>query len=334
MALPPSFRIHLCLPAWLAGLAVVVGLGIGEVQAQQDQSQPGTIQSFENVTVERIRPDQLPDFRPGLPQGIQSRGLDDLPRALTSGDLDALSATLEEATIPLIAVQMPPRPYRQVEMVYQGHALWIDSGLDDQPPFLITTADWIDQADALFLLPPEPSTSPRRRTQIPTAQLDHTGLGETITDGRRFLQRHTDRLVPVEVLARDPQVNLAHLQILDPDRLSPPSTGLRLHSMEHTLPASLFSYSALQDSTVTPVRVLLDQTIPEEYAFYFLTDTPSILGAPLVGADGRLIAISALRFPLDPTLTLMIPPGALHFFVANQQDLLATPPNGDDDDTP
>lgn len=300
----------------LAALAIVVlaqGSGMRSADAQETESRRGS-QPFDSVTVERIRPEALPDYRPGLPEGSGRRNIDDLPRNLNAADLETLVAAAETHTFILVAIRMPPHPYRQVEMVYRGHAIAVSPHRNGSEPTLITTADWVEGAESLYLFPAPPNGR-GVRDQLPRIQSENTAFDATISNGPRFLAQNREHLVEVAVRRSDQHVNLAELVTIDSDPDVLPDTGLVLHDMARAMPERFFGYSPLSTADMLPGRHITSVTLPEAFSFYFLTDIPAILSAPVLSGNGSLVAITALRLPTNNAFTLTIAPGAIHYFL-------------------
>lgn len=168
------------------------GLRAASAHAQEasSASKPAWVQTFDDVSVNRIKPDDLPATRePGSMIGLRTRS-QDLPRHATQEDLEELVKKTDARVLRVVAVQTPPRPYRQVPMLFFGHAVWVtppapaNAGAADsnaaqvgeaagarapkpgrdtpQPkqtppaaPVLISSLDWLSKADRVYALPPQ-----------------------------------------------------------------------------------------------------------------------------------------------------------------------------------
>lgn len=301
---------------------IVIGLALSflaipalaqEAQERQERS-TSAFRSFDDVTIKRVQPDELPDYRPGLPSSSARRSISDLPQALGSEELRQVSVLLNSTTIEIIAVHTPPRPYRQTEMVYRGHGLWISASEDGSDPVLVTTADWLDGADQVYALTDSARETLNER-DLGLGRSAPVPLEDFTASNRSFIEKHASDLVPLDIDEKNPHVNLARFSASDDPRLTAPEKGLVLHDMDVSMPASIFGFSPAVGSSVIPVGYQDSSGIEAEYSFYFLTTFSAILGAPIVGPNGDLLAINALRYPTEPDKSLAIPPGAIHSFL-------------------
>ncbi|TDP76784.1 hypothetical protein DFR33_102421 [Bradymonas sediminis] len=127
----------------LAKAAVLVGVGLcvgspSSATAQQSPGaeNPGWVRTFDDVSVRHIKPEDLPEAsEPGAAIGLLRTSSKDLPRHASQEDLQKLAEKTNARVMRIVAVQIPPRPYRQVPMLFFGHALWVS------PPALPDTAD-------------------------------------------------------------------------------------------------------------------------------------------------------------------------------------------------
>ncbi len=284
----------------------------GGQQEADDEESP--FLRFDSHDVERVRPSTLPDIGPLLPSRTSRRGLDDLPRVMTSDRLRDISTQVNASTVSIYAVHRPPPPYRQTDMVYRGFALWISPGPGEEP-LLIATGDWLDGAEKIYAIGGE------RRPGGTAAHLDTSSsasidISEAIV-GNDFLRRYRNQLVELEVKTKDTFVNLVHLvpdESSSRHELDRPEQGFLLHDMDEAMPHSLFGLSSTAGA-VSPVSYEDSQSLPADYSFYFLTTSSAILGAPIVGPEGHLLGMAALPYPPDPQFSLAIPPGGLHYFL-------------------
>lgn len=278
---------------------------------------PSPFRSFDEFTVERIRPEQIPDYRPGLPQGSSTQSLADLPRALSSEQMRRVARTAQSTTMQIIAVHTPPKPYRSAPLIYRGHALWTSPHEDGSQPLLITTADWLDEADSIYLFTPDQDARSAPNHDVHLSPAPHQPFQQHSVANQNFIDDHADELTPLFIERADRHFNLAHLAAHDPEQLSPPSKGLILHNMDHTMPGAIFGYSPDLGTTILPLNYIR-RKLDDSLSFYFLTDFSAILGAPILGAEAQLLAISALRHPEKPAWSLAIPPGAIHAFLGTK----------------
>ncbi len=317
-------------------LVLLLTMGATSVFAQQVDDEPTDQQeeaspfaTFDEVRVQRVKPNELPDYRPGLPRGSSSRmSSNELPRALRDGDLDDLTEVVAAATVEIITVQRPPRPYRATEMVYRGHALWISPKKSGDDPVLVGTADWLREADEIYAIAGDVGHALSRGGLEAGDQTSQRLSDFKAGNNQQLLEKYRDSLIPLEVVEANQHLNLARLAATGDEDFEGPDTGFVIHDMSTVLPGHIFGYSPAVGTSVTPITYGNSENLELEYSFYFLINFTAVLGAPVVGPDGTLIAISALRYPEDGTRSLAIPPGAIHAFL----DTGRADPDADDDD--
>lgn len=287
---------------------------------EDDQRQPGesAFDSFDDVQVDRVKPDEIPNFQPGLPRGAPSRmDVDDLPRSLSGERMERVTDHVSAATIEIVAVQRPPAPYRATDMVYRGHALWISSHDTGEDPVLVSTADWLEETDEIYAVDGQVSQA-LSEGGLQLGGHESQPLDDVRADTGDLLERNRSGLVLLDVADSNRHLNLVRLEAADGEDLHRPTYGMVVHPMDAVMPRAIFGFSPAIDSTITPVGYHDAENLETEYSFYFLVTFQAILGAPIVGTDGRLIGISALRYPEDPEQSLAIPPGAIHDFVGTE----------------
>ena len=293
-------------------------------EQQRDEESP--FDSFDDLTVERVQPDEIPDFRPGLPEGPSSRmDTSDLPQSVSGEQLREVSHSVASSTVELVAVVIPEAPYRADPMLYRGHALWISPHRSGQEPQLIATSDWLEDADEIYAVDGTVSQA-LSEGGLELGGHEPQPLEDFSADAGQLLERYGDRLVALEIEEANRHVNLARLRGAGDTRIATPESGLVLHDMDHALPSAIFGYSPGIGSSVVPVGYRDSEHLERAYSFYFLVDFQAILGAPIVGSNGRLLGMTALRHPSQPEHTLAVPPGAIHSFVGTGRA------DGSDDD--
>lgn len=287
---------------------------------EDDEPQPGesAFGSFDDVRVEHVTPDEIPNFQPGLPRGASSQmDVDDLPRSLSGERMTQVTEHVAAATIEVVAVQRPPAPYRSTDMIYRGHALWISVDDTGEDPVLVSTADWLEDADEIYAVDGPVSRALSESGLEPGTQ-ESQSLDDFRADTDGLLERNRSSLARLDVVDSSRHVNLARLEAIDDQKLHRPTYGLVVHPMDATMPQTIFGFSPSVATSMTPVGYRHSDELEMEYSFYFLVTYQAILGAPIVGTDGRLIGISALRYPEEPEMSLAIPPGAIHGFVGTE----------------
>ncbi len=291
--------------------------GSDEDDEDEDRDRRSAFDSFDELSVERVQPGEIPNFKPGLPQGAPSQmSASDLPRSLSGSQLRRISEHVAASTLEIIAVQRPPSPYRSTEMVYRGHALWISASESGENPVLISTADWLEDADRLYAVDGDVSQA-LSKGGLGLGAHTPQPLSDVMADRSDLLDRYRDQLVPLQLENANRHVNLARLTPDDDQRISAPDKGLVVHDMDTVMPGAIFGYSPSVGATATPVGYNNSEDLEPEYSFYFLVNFRAILGAPILTTGGRLLAISALRYPEDPDFSLAIPPGAIHAFLSS-----------------
>lgn len=286
-----------------------------EDEDEDDGESSSAFDTFDDMEVTRIAPDQVPDFRPGLPRGTDSRvATDDLPQMLTGEQLEQLSYRVASSTVEIVAVVVPPEPYRPTEMIYRGHAVWISPHTSGDDPKLIATADWLEDADRIYAAGKEIGDQ-LSRGGLTLGATEPQPIDDFTADRTEFLDRHRDDLVPLQIEEANRHVNLARLSGRDDTEIAAPSRGLILHDMETALPGSIFGFSPGVGNQAIPVGYRDSSELEQAFSFYFTVDFRAILGAPIVDPDGRLIGMTALRHPERPEETLAVPPGAIHAFL-------------------
>ncbi len=272
------------------------------------------MREFESVSVDRIKPHDLPtQSKPGAPTGIRTR-VEDLPRAPTEDQLEATRATVRAATIRVAIVKTPPRPYRQEPRVSFGHAVRVAIPGQTDKSVVITTLDWMADADAVYVVPDELATNHaedqdwmkvRRRT------LRSVTAG---AEGREWYEENERDLIEVALEHRDKHRNLVTLAADELDSLIQAPLELFPYASKGLYYAygySPFFGNAIAQTTISP-------THPDKIAlsFYFQTSFPAALGAPVVSDTAKLVTITAFRHPDDANITLAIPTQAIASYLA------------------
>jgi hypothetical protein len=306
-----------------AAFALVAALAPRDAYAQQQEDDAAEtegqrkdgIRSFESVTVERIKPHDLPtQSKPGAPTGIRTQP-EDLPRAPTEDQLEATRARVRAATVRVAKLETPRRPYRQEPRVSFGHAVLVEvPGTDGRKRAVISSLAWLADADQVFVVPAELATKHaedqdwmkvRRRT------LQSVTAG---AEGREWYEQNRRDLVEVELEHRDKHRNLVTLAADGLAKLVDNPLALFPYDKKGLFYAygySPYFGNAIAQTTIAP-------THPEKVAlsFYFQSSFPAALGAPIVSDRGELVTITAFRHPDDANITLAIPTQAIESYLA------------------
>lgn len=310
MSQPQTTAIHRCSRAIL--ISVVVWIGAGSVSAQETP-QPSWKQNFDDVTVEVIRPEDLPKAEESiLPAALSRKGA--LPRPTSLETLRESSAAISDRVIEVIVVPRNNSPVRQSTIIVRGEAVWLSAKAGAVDPVLVTNAHYLLDAEAVFV-----KAAPKRKSgALPTAQrrsIQEMNLG---ADVKALLA--DPALVPAKVTNVDKHRNLATLELPD-NRMPAPAAGLVFFPIDDQAIATPYGFSHQMGSTLVATAFLAPSSKRDELEFYLHSSFPVILGAPIVADDGRVIAITAARHPTELDRTLVVPPRALRRFVAKVQGI-------------
>lgn len=284
--------------------------------SQTDKSRTDGRTRFESMKVKRIKPADLPSQEESaFPDVLKSTRV--LPRPTTLEQLRSLSSKIEAHVVEVVVVLEPQSRMQRNPLVVRGHATWISAHSDGRDPVLVTNAHWLNNASEILLAPkterdPSQQNRPTARRVSPQS-VSLTGAADDILAKRDSLQV----LVPQEI---DIHRNLATLKASGDSTLSSPSKGLTFFDVEGQSPTNVFGFSPLVGPNALATQ-FFEVEADEALAFYLQTDFPGSIGAPIVTIDARLIALTAMRDPENPSRTLTIPPLALRRYVEKVQGL-------------
>jgi hypothetical protein len=309
----PFFRVlsHAVVFSFLMALPAMANA------QQPDKKNKDGIPRFEELTIERVSPEDLAD---GVtiedPTRVIKRPTK-LPRPPSDTELAETRARVSKYVVEVVAIHMPPRPYRQVPRIFRGHGVWITPP-GANTPVLITTLDWLEGARELYMLPAgESGPDTRKRSRLPattdTYKLDAMTAGY---EAKNF-EKHKRKYKPVKLVVGDRHRNLA---MLSAPSEHTPSTGLELFDVENEALSTVYGYSPQRPEQLTAAAILPSQPQEEALSYYFQTSYVGILGAPLLSRDGRVVVINAIHHPEDATRSLAIPPGSLRYFLKKQTE--------------
>ena len=275
----------------------------------------GAVVRPEGVTVKRIRPQDLP--RPEELQvipGALTQGGRMLPRHHTAADLEALSGALGSRVVKIVALRVPPQPYRQVPMLHEGYAVWVSPRDDGGAPVLLSTMDWLEGARLVLIVPPEVSRA------IDGAPGKSRSMKSATAGGRAAqLLAHRQEMIAAGQRRPDRHRNLVILEPIEEAPDLAPSTGLVLFPSQREPLTHLYGHAPDAANGLRPLSLL--QTPSDDdpaLAFYARTTQATILGAPIVDLRGRLVLLGALAHPQDPARTLCVPLGAIEAYLARE----------------
>lgn len=292
-----------------------------DTHAQQPRKNSDGIPRFEEIQIEEVSPEDLAD---GVtiedPTRVIKRPTK-LPTPPTDQEIAKTREVVSKSIVEIVAIHMPPRPYRQTPRIYRGHGVWITPPASEESgkagaPILLSTLDWIEGAKELYILPagaeaPKVSKDPSRLPLAETYNL------EAVTAGyeAKTFEKHKHKYKPIKLAVGDRHRNLA---LLTPPAELVPDVGLPLFDVENEALSTVYGYSPQRPGQLTAAAILPSQPENEALSYYFQTSYVGILGAPLVSRDGRVVVINAIHHPEDATRSLAVPPGALRYFVEKQ----------------
>lgn len=296
------------------GTAALLALLLSSPAGAQDDELP----RFEEITIKEVSPEDLAGgVTVESPNKVVRKPLA-MPTPPRDDVLEATRQRLVGRVVQIVAVRTPPQPYEQIPTLTRGHGVWLSLKAGGADPVLVTTRDWLEGAQTIYLVPPDELPEEDASARQPTQRrlID-------VTAGRkdeRALERAREDYAPLQLEHADRWRNLAALapKTAAGRELAPPA-GLALFDTEDEPLSHLYGFTPLRPDHMEPATILPEKAKEEALAFYFQTSWPVILGAPLVAADGRVVVLNALRHPEEPARALAIPPGALREFVAARQ---------------
>ncbi len=317
----------------------------------------GFIQNFDNVTIKRIRPIDLPQTKaPGSHIAIRTKS-DQLPKPASRAQLRKIAARLHSRVVEVVVVQTPPRPYRQVPMVYFGHAVWITppthtdtkskfARKEDAPkkaPVLVTTLNWLRKADHVYVVPPSAAATTGHHigaSRAKTSWQTRRRSLASVTAGsgnQKWLEEHRDELIPVAARHADKYRNLVTLVDAKSDssnakahKLKVPPTGVPLFDAKHKALFRIYGYSPYAGDSLTATSIQPTHPDNAALAYYWQTGYPGVLGAPLVSQDGYLVCLNAFRHPKNAKVFLAIPTPAIASYLDHTHKSGGDEAHGDD----
>ncbi len=283
-------------------------------------AQDPEIPRFEDVTVETVRPDGVPNVERAAPDQVILRHAQRLPRPPDAKALARLDALARPLVLQLAAIRIPPKPYRPDPMLFKGHAVWLSAHADASSPLLVTTSEWLRDVDSLYVLPND-SKQPRGGVHSAVVRARHVKFAAaTPGDEARDVLSRKDRLVELVVVKRDPQRNLALLAPKTRGALPRPERGLSLFPFRDAPITHLFGVSPAASALLTHAHLLGRPTNPA-LQYYLTSSFVALFGAPVVSAEGSVLTLTAGLNPDAIGASLVVPPGALSSFVAGFQNV-------------
>lgn len=344
----------------IAGLLLcTVAPSRADAQAKTDAPKPGWVRSFNDVTVTRIKPEDLPETtQPGAMIGLRTSS-EDLPRHASQENLERLAKQVRPRVLRIVAVQTPPRPYRQVPMLFFGHAVWVtpppptsdaegessktkgNSGAKSaaqpttaatpQRPVLISSLNWLSKADRVYALPQDLQLDATKKSSAKhVKKTDSSGASwrarrlslEQLTagtGGQKWLKENLDKLVELAPRHPDRHRNLVQLSSDDSD-LAGGASGFELFDPTQNALFKLYGFSPYAGEFLSATKILANHPDNPALSFYWQTNYAAILGAPLIAGNGKLVAINTLQHPDKEKVFLSVPTNALKSYLVQTHD--------------
>lgn len=287
-------------------------------ETPEDRDGPSWKKEFD-VEVQRIDPTDLPAPEESrFPTALKSDAV--LPAPTNLSTLQKTAAEISPWVVEVIAVTRSATGLKSTPVVIHGHALWVSAKAAGQEPVLVSTYNWLEDVDAIFVHPAE------KRAQGALPKASRKTIEELRADADAVALLRSGTLVPVKVADADEHRNLTRLVPRREQELTAPR-GFALFPFEGQSPTRVYGYSPQMNSALVETQFINPRTRKKELLFYLQSTYQGILGAPLVTADGRLIGITAMRHPYEQDRTLVIPPGAIRSFLDDVQRLDEKPEN-------
>lgn len=272
------------------------------------------------VTVERVTPDGLPN-RTLKPQSYDRiRRPTRLPSPPTKAQLNALETTLQDKVVRVIALVMPPQPYRQVPMVYEGHAVWMSQKDAAASPVLVSTLNWLETAQTIYLAP-QPKT-PASGGTLQRSKIVKLSDLQTSDAGARTLAHIRANPASYTALKRtsgDRQRNLVELTGVPVK--ARPAKGLATFDAKATPLSYAYGFTPGATAGLKNTAILAGQAPQEALQYYVQNTYAGILGAPVVSLQAEVIGLNAMRNPAQASVSLAVPHQALRDFVMQRQGI-------------
>jgi hypothetical protein len=264
------------------------------------------------VTVKRIRPMDLPGLEETrIPAILGSKA--SMPRMPTQADIQSMQIEVAARTHRVLVAIKPLSTLQRDPIIMEGHAVWISAKDDGSDPVLVTPAHWVEGAARILVHPCEAVDKTRQLTA------ERATIKDVSVRARSALLDNP-KLVSASVRVIDKGRNLAILEV-DPEIMPPPKTGLKFFPIETVSLTHLYGLSPYAHFRPQIARILEPDRSDETLLYYLATEYNAAPGAPLVGPDGGLVALTAMHHPTEKTQTLILPPLAIEKFVRITQGL-------------
>lgn len=301
-----------------------------------ERSEEDGIRRFEDVTVKRIRPEELPPAESTKIPKVLRGGR--LPSPPSLEQLKATAQRVRPRVFEMVAIQRPRAPGKATPIVHRGHAVFVKGPVEEGPPVLVTTFFWLSDAEKLYLVPRSRSTgdghgsedeglkterAAGKNANLPRAR--RRDLDEVTVDGRtkRWLEENRDELVAARLFHPDEHRNLVVVVPESLEKLGLPSDGLELLDLTRESPTRLYGLSPHAGDGLTQTSILGGQKSHKALMYYLQTGFRPVFGAPIVSTDGKLLVLTAFRHPKKKKkkniTTLVIPPEPLRNYLKEVQ---------------
>lgn len=289
-------------------------------QKNEARTEEDGIQRFEDVSIDRIRPDELPPAEstemPDVLRGGQ------LPTAPSSDELEDTARTVRSNVFEVIAVQTPEAPGKTTPVVHRGHAVFVQGPREDAPPVLVTSYFWLSKAEKLYVVPRSMEDDLVDDDEdAPT--VEQRTLEDVSIDGRgdRWVEEHRDELVAANLFRPDDQRNLVVVVPESIDDLGLPDEGLELFDLSAESPTRLYGFSPQGSSGLTQAKISGGGDKHQALTYYLQTEFRPVFGAPIVSTSGQLLTLTAFRHPkkIKQQVSLVVPPAPLRNYLEEIQ---------------
>ena len=297
-----------------------------EEGSQEPPERPG-VKQFDDVTVKRIRPDELPpEMKTEIPSVLRkTEGR--LPTPPNAKQLETTASHVRERTYEVVSIQKPDAPGKATPIIRRGHAVLVSGSKEGAPPILITSLFWLADSDRLFVVPHELSHGTGENTaegEDGTPSPRRRSLAEVSVDGRAngWLEENRSKLVAAGIFRPDEHRNLATIvprriarSSEDGEGLKLPSKGLTLFDLGTKSPTRLYGYSPQAGGGLAQARLLRTKPKQAALVYYLQTTYGVVFGAPIVSTDGELLVLTAFKHPKEGDIVLTVPPSPISDYV-------------------
>ena len=278
---------------------------------------PG-IPRFDDVADKRIRPGDLPPPVSNDIPSVLKKGTENLPSPPSNAQLEETAGFVRERVFEVVAIQTPEVPNTSSKIVHRGHAVWLATTRETRPPVLLTTFFWLSKAHDLYIVPPDADIQ-LPESDVPEAER-RTLDDVTVQPGsEEWLESRRGDLVPAKLYKPDKHRNLVTIVPESPDALELPMPPLGLLDFDRETPVRLYGHSPKMGSGLVQTQIPASHPDSESLAYYLQTPFRAPFGAPIVNADGHVLAMTAFLHPEDAETTLVVPPAPIRAYLEEIQ---------------